>query len=72
LRLLGGLGDLVSTLGGSGEMRTAQKVREILHPDWSADPARTFPGDVWRPEIGIEEGFARAVEWYRRAGWLAN
>lgn len=72
LRLLGGLGDLVSRVGGEGGMLTSQKVREILHPDWSADPARQIPGAVWRPGIPIEEGFARAVAWYRAAGWLAN
>jgi hypothetical protein len=47
-------------------------VREILHPDWSADPARQIPGDIWRPGIAIEQGFARAVAWYRAEGWLAK
>jgi len=72
LRMLGGLGDLVSTLSGSGALLTSQKVREILHPDWSADPALRIPGEVWRPAIDIEEGFSRAVAWYRAAGWLTN
>jgi nucleoside-diphosphate-sugar epimerase len=72
VRLLGGLGDLTAALGGGAGMMTSQKAREILHPDWSSDPARQVPPALWRPEVGLEQGFARAVAWYRAAGWLGN
>lgn len=70
VRMLGGVGSVAAALGGGAGMLTAQKAREILHPDWSSDPARQMPPVLWRPEIGLEQGFARAVAWYRAAGWL--
>lgn len=70
VRLLGRLGDIGGRLGGGAGMLTSQKAREILHPDWGSAAERQVPPDLWRPEIGLEQGFADAVAWYRRAGWL--
>jgi hypothetical protein len=51
-------------------MLTSQKAREILHPDWSSRPEDQPPAGQWQPRVGLEEGFAEAVAWYRHAGWL--
>jgi len=69
IRGLGLVGD-VAALGGIVGMLTSQKAREILHPDWSSNPAAQLSPTLWRPEISLAEGFAEAVSWYRRAGWL--
>ncbi len=69
LRTLGLCGDLAALAGGS-RMITSPKVREMLHADWSSHPSRQIDAVLWRPRIGLAEGFAGAVAWYRKAGWL--
>ncbi len=46
------------------------KAREILHPDWSVHPTEMPPKSLWQPSIGLHEGFAETVAWYRRNSWL--
>jgi hypothetical protein len=51
-------------------MFTVGKAREMLHPDWSCDPADEPPGR--RPEpINLAEGFSRSLAWYRQRAWKA-
>jgi nucleoside-diphosphate-sugar epimerase len=63
--LSGGL----SRLTGRAPLLSADKARELMHPDWAARPDEL---DVLRaaPRYGVEAGFASAVSWYRNAGWL--
>lgn len=70
VRLAGRAGDLAAAITGSAEMLTSQKIREILHPDWSSERASQLPAALWAPHVGLAEGFADAVAWYRAAGWL--
>lgn len=70
LRVLGRIGDFGITLSGSEKMLTSQKVREILHVDWSSAPSRQLPDTIWCAKYGLEVGFTDAVTWYREAGWL--
>lgn len=73
LRAAGRAGDLVARLRiGPAPMLTGGKVREILHPDWSADPARRPPPALWRPRVALRDGFAETAAWYRAAGWLRD
>ena len=51
-------------------MLTRGKARELLHPDWSVGAAAGLPPDLWRPRIGLEDGFAATAAWYRRNSWL--
>lgn len=71
LAVLGRVGDAAALVGASPTLRSG-KVREILHEDWRADPARRPPARIWRPCIGLEAGFADTVAWYRAAGWLTR
>ncbi|HEV2678434.1 MAG TPA: SDR family NAD(P)-dependent oxidoreductase [Aliidongia sp.] len=57
-------------LSGRAPIFTAGKAREMLHPDWSVAPDEALPSTVYRSTIGIAEGFAETVAWYRAAGWL--
>lgn len=72
IRALGLVGDLAVLLGGGSRVLTSQKTREILHRDWSSHPSRQPHPALWRPEIGLQSGFADAVAWYRAAGWLRS
>lgn len=70
LRAIGAVGDGVSALTGSTEMLTKAKAREILHPDWSADPALIPPANIWAPRIALPDGLAHMVAWARGTGAL--
>ena len=71
--LLGGvalLGD-VAKLWGSSSMISSQKLRELRHPDWGVTAAELAGAPGWAPRFDLDRGFADAVAWYRRSGWLA-
>ena len=52
-------------LRGSGAKLTADRVGYLAHPDWTADPARRPPTDLWTPTIDTEAGLADTARWYR-------
>lgn len=58
-----------AALTGHAAMLTRGKVREMLHDDWSIGPDEIAPGAP-PARFPLEVGFANAVQWYRRAGWL--
>ena len=63
------LGDL-ARMAGSCSMLNSQKLRELRHEDWSVSPAELArPADM-APRFNLDTGFADAVAWYRRSGWL--
>lgn len=52
-------------------MFTPEKAREILHADWGSRAESQPPRNLWRPTIGLAEGFRETVSWYRNRRWLA-
>ncbi|KAB0677187.1 NAD-dependent epimerase/dehydratase family protein [Aureimonas leprariae] len=68
-RLLGRGGAVLGRLAGRAPLLSPGKVREMLHPDWSVDPADMPPGLAGSAR-SIGRGFAETVAWYRQAGWL--
>ncbi|MDT7932998.1 MAG: NAD(P)H-binding protein [Sphingomonadaceae bacterium] len=50
---------------------TPDRARYFAHADWTADPAALIATGLWRPEVPLRDGLARAVAWYRSEGWLA-
>jgi 2-alkyl-3-oxoalkanoate reductase len=63
------VGDLAKAFGSSSMIGT-QKLRELRHPDWGVVPAERAGAPGWTVQFDLERGFADAVAWYRRAGWL--
>ena len=53
-------------------MLTPGKAREILHPDWGSTAERQPPAGLWRPMIGLQQGFRETVDWYRARNWLGS
>lgn len=51
---------------------TLGKAREFLHADWGSAPDRQPPPDLWRPAIGLDEGFRETASWYRDRNWLPS
>jgi 2-alkyl-3-oxoalkanoate reductase len=51
-------------------MLTPGKAREILHANWGSTVERQPPAGLWRPTIGLQQGFQDTVDWYRARNWL--
>jgi nucleoside-diphosphate-sugar epimerase len=64
--LVGDLGRLL----GIATLLNSQKLREISHLDWSVSPTEHARPAGWSPKFALDPGFADAVAWYRKAGWL--
>ncbi len=60
----------VASLCGSANMLNSKKLRELRHADWSVKPEEWARPPGWQARWSLDEGFANAVAWYRRAGWL--
>lgn len=46
------------------------KLREAAQVGWVCSPARARRELTFEPKMGLREGMAAAVRWYRDAGWL--
>jgi nucleoside-diphosphate-sugar epimerase len=60
----------LARLFGTANMLTSEKLRELRHADWSVPETQWARPAGWTPTYTLPEGFANAVAWYRRAGWL--
>lgn len=69
LRMLATAGD-IGRLFGAANMLSSQKLRELRHADWAVSVAEHARPAGWEPRHTLTEGFAGAVAWYRKAGWL--
>lgn len=49
---------------------TADRAAYFCHPDWTVDPARRPPAELWTPAIPTEHGLEKTADWYCRQGWL--
>ena len=67
LRTAGAASGLWGRLRGEAPVFSAGKAKEMLYPDWVVheDEALRFT-----PQIGLHEGFAETVAWYRSKGAL--
>lgn len=66
----GAYADLVGKIRNRPSVFSLGKAREILHADWSVPAEELLPREIHTPRIGLQEGFAETVAWYRQAGWL--
>jgi 2-alkyl-3-oxoalkanoate reductase len=63
------VGDVVK-LAGSANMLNSQKLRELRHADWGVRAEELARPAAWVPQYNLQNGFANAVAWYRKVGWL--
>lgn len=57
-------------LRGEKAKLTTDRAAYFCHPDWTVDPARRPPADLWEPEIETASGLEETADWYCRKGWL--
>lgn len=70
LRAVGLAGTVTAALTGRAVMLTLPKTREITHTDWSVASQQMPPESLWKPRIGLAQGFAAAAKWYREHRWI--
>jgi nucleoside-diphosphate-sugar epimerase len=49
---------------------TPDRVDYFCHPDWTIDPARRPPSQLWQPKIATPDGLTSTAVWYRANGLL--
>ncbi len=70
LRALGAAGSILNRITGGAGMVTKGKAREILHPDWSADPDLPHPPGLPTPRIDLATGLMDMARWACSEGLL--
>lgn len=49
---------------------TPDRVAYFCHQDWTSDPERRPPSQLWAPEVLTDDGLAATAAWYRTQGLL--
>ena len=55
---------------GSEPLLDRSRVLEMRQRAWLADGSAFQAATGWQPSVGIEEGLAETMRWYRSAGWV--
>lgn len=70
MEIAGWANGLRQSLGGSPQILTGAKVREMFHPDWTVHDHRLAVTIGFRARYDLIAGFRHTVLWYRRQKWL--
>jgi dTDP-glucose 4,6-dehydratase len=68
--LAGRAGSIASTLLRRPLPLNSEKIEQMRQRYWLCDSTAIDRDLAWRPTVGIEEGMARTLRWYREHGWL--
>lgn len=68
LMMLAARGDRL--VRGKNAKLTPDRVDYFCHPDWTVDPDKRPPSQLWQPRIPTPEGLAATAAWYRANGLL--
>jgi len=68
LMMLAARGDRL-VRGGKAKL-TPDRVDYFCHPDWTIDPDKRPPSQLWQPRIATPDGLAATAAWYRANGLL--
>lgn len=49
---------------------TADRVSYFCHDDWTVDPTKRLPPELWTPQIETRQGLKDTAKWYRQNDWL--
>lgn len=49
---------------------TQDRVSYFCHDDWTVDPAKRLPPELWTPQIETRQGLKDTAKWYRQNDWL--
>ncbi|MEH6790232.1 NAD-dependent epimerase/dehydratase family protein [Parasphingorhabdus sp.] len=57
-------------LRGDKAKLTRDRVNYFCHDDWTIDPAKRLPVELWQPRIETGQGLKDTAGWYRQNDWL--
>ena len=49
---------------------TEDRVNYFCHDDWTIDPQKRLPTQLWQPQIETRQGLKDTAQWYRQNDWL--
>ena len=49
---------------------TDDRISYFCHDDWTVDPQKCLPTQLWQPQIETREGLKETAKWYRQNDWL--
>lgn len=49
---------------------TEDRVSYFCHDDWSIDPKKRLPDQIWKPKTETHKGLQKTGRWYRQNDWL--
>ena len=49
---------------------TADRVNYFCHDDWTIDPQKRLPEQLWEPRIETRQGLKDTASWYRQNDWM--
>lgn len=49
---------------------TADRVNYFCHADWTIDPQKRLPTQLWQAQIETQQGLKDTAAWYRQNDWL--
>lgn len=49
---------------------TEDRVNYFCHDDWTIDPAKRLPPELWTAQIETRQGLKDTAKWYRQNDWL--
>lgn len=49
---------------------TQDRVSYFCHDDWSIDPKKRLPEQLWQPKVKTQKGLEKTARWYRQNDWL--
>ena len=49
---------------------TTDRVNYFCHDDWTIDPQKRLPTQLWEPRIETRQGLKETAIWYRQNDWL--
>jgi nucleoside-diphosphate-sugar epimerase len=70
MRLIVGVDAGLARVTGRAPTITPEKLNELYHDDWVCRDNRVAELTGWRPRVGLDEGLALTLGWYRKEGWL--
>jgi nucleoside-diphosphate-sugar epimerase len=68
LMMLAARGDAL--VRGRKAKLTPDRVDYFCYPDWTVDPDKRPPSQLWQPKIATPDGLAATAAWYREKGLL--
>ncbi|MEO9600039.1 NAD(P)-dependent oxidoreductase [Parasphingorhabdus sp.] len=49
---------------------TEDRVSYFCHDDWTIDPQKRLPSQLWQPQVETRDGLKDTANWYRKNNWL--